>query len=63
MGRIKEVFLNILNRNNGEFPKGYTLQQYLEDEETIKNDQETQDDTSRETGTDLLTKSKEETDF
>lgn len=32
MGRIKEIFIKILNEHDGEFPEGYTLSQYLSDE-------------------------------
>jgi hypothetical protein len=54
MGKIKDIFIKILNDNNGEYPVGYTLQQYLEDEEKIKYDQENANDQRREEGDDLL---------
>lgn len=60
MGKIKDIFIKILNDNNGEYPVGYTLQQYLENEKrTAENDQTKKDGQGGDTRDDLLSKGQE----
>ena len=60
MGKIKDIFIKILNNNNGEYPVGYTLQQYLDNEKrTAENDQTEKDSQGGNTRDDLLSKGQE----